>query len=279
MAKQKKKTPKKRLPKGRPLSEAIARKKAAAAVEEAALDEARAAAFAAEEEEQRLAEVEAGLREEGDDSPLAPLQGEVPEDDIDSAVSAAATDDDFEDDEDDADDADDEDDAEHDDEDDDGEWEDDDEWEDAEEGAAQMGHRRYVIAGFFALWLVTAYITGKALEMAWSMFATKDWFVRSLPSLAAVPYEGELVSRASMSLVAGAVVAGAVVYRYFVKPDVRQWADEVAEELSHVKWPNRKEVNNHTIVCIASTAILTFYLSVLDRLWSFLSDIIYRFGT
>ncbi|MFP6683191.1 MAG: preprotein translocase subunit SecE, partial [Polyangiaceae bacterium] len=276
-AKQKKKTPKKRPPKGRPLSEAIARKKAAAAAEEAALDEARAAAFAAEEEDQRLAEVEAGLREEGDDSPLAPLQGEVPEDDIDSAVSAAATDDDFEDDEDDEEHEDDEADEEHED-DEDGEWEEDDE-DDDEVGAAQMGHRRYVIAGFFALWLVTAYITGKALEMAWSMFATKDWFVRSLPSLAAVPYEGELVSRASMSLVAGAVIAGMVVYRYFVKPDVRQWADEVAEELSHVKWPNRKEVNNHTIVCIASTAILTFYLSVLDRLWSFLSDIIYKFGT
>jgi preprotein translocase SecE subunit len=251
-------------------------------------------AQAAEDEEQRQAEVEAGLREEDDDSPLAPMDGQAAsdEDDIDASVSAAGDDaepdsappDSAEGDSADGDaaegDSADGDAAEGDAAEGDDDWDDDEDWDDEDdEAAVQLGHRRYVIAGFFGLWIICAYILGKALEMAWSIFASKEWFIRSLPQLAAVPYEGELVSRASLSLVLGAVIAGAVVYRYFVKPDIRQWADEVAEELSHVKWPNRKEVGNHTVVCIAATAVLTFYLTVLDRLWSFISDIVYKFGT
>jgi len=155
--------------------------------------------------------------------------------------------------------------------------EDDDEWED-DEAAAQMGHRRYVISGFFALWCIVAYICGQALQMAWSWIASKDWAFQKVPQLAALPHEGELISRASVSLVIGGVVALIGVGRYYVRPDIRQWADEVAEELSKVKWPTRKEIGNHTVVCIAASIVLTLYLTLLDRFWGFVTNLIYSTG-
>jgi preprotein translocase subunit SecE len=93
-----------------------------------------------------------------------------------------------------------------------------------------------------------------------------------------VPYEGELVSRSSVSLVLGALIAAVVVFIYYRKPDVRQWADEVAEQLSKVKWPTRKDVGNNTIVTIAVGAVLAAYLTILDRFWGFLTNLFYSSG-
>ena len=58
----------------------------------------------------------------------------------------------------------------------------------------------------------------------------------------------------------GGIVGAIIVLRYYFKPDIRTWADEVAEELSHVKWPNRKEVGNHTVVVIIASSVITLYL-------------------
>jgi preprotein translocase subunit SecE len=151
------------------------------------------------------------------------------------------------------------------------------EWEDEEDeaAAAQLGFQRYVIAGLIGSWMVGGYVLGRTLEAVWSKLAAKDWFVAQVPQLAAVPHEGPLVSRASISLVLGLVIAAGVVLRYYYKPEIRQWADEVAEQLTHVKWPARKEVGNNTVVVIVSTAVLTIYLTVLDRFWSFVTNLIY----
>jgi preprotein translocase subunit SecE len=159
-----------------------------------------------------------------------------------------------------------------------GEVEEDEEEEEEEEEAALLGHKRYVMAGFFGLWVVGSYVLGRSLELAWSKLASKDWFVEKLPQLAAVPHEGELVSRSSVSMVLGAVLSGLIVLRYLYKPEVRTWADEVAEELAKVKWPTRKEVGNNTVVVIAAAAIMTLYLLLLDRFWSFLTNLIYSTG-
>ena len=134
------------------------------------------------------------------------------------------------------------------------------------------------MAGFFGLWVVVAYVLGRALELAWSKLASKDWFVEKLPQLAAVPHEGELVSRSSVSMVLGAILSGLIVLRYLYKAEVRTWADEVAEELAKVKWPTRKEVGNNTVVVIAAAAVMTLYLLLLDRFWGFLTNLIYSTG-
>ena len=144
--------------------------------------------------------------------------------------------------------------------------------------AQQLGAARYVIFGFFASWITGSYVASKTLQGVWSWLSRKEWFGRALPSFAALPHEGELVSRSSISLLVGAIIAAVVVYVYYRKPDVRQWADEVAEQLGKVKWPTRKDVGNYTVVVLAVSAVLTVYLALLDRFWGFLTNLIYSSG-
>jgi preprotein translocase SecE subunit len=154
----------------------------------------------------------------------------------------------------------------------------DEEYDEDDDAAAQMGHTRYVIAGFFGLWLVLGYVSGKALELLWSTLAAKDWFATNLATLAAIPPEEGLFSRASISLVIGGALAGVGVLRYYYDAATRTWADEVAEELAQVKWPNRKEVGNNTVVVIVASTIITLYLTLLDRFWGFVTNMIYSSG-
>jgi preprotein translocase subunit SecE len=279
MVTKKKRKPKKRRPKGKPLSEALREREvrqsesdAAApdAGDEDALQSAPPPSFEESESEEPDALDHPEPFEDEDDEerpPVpAPARAQARDEDEDEeekedeeAPRSYASDEDGEDDED-------------------GEEYDDDEDDDDDEAATQMGHRRYVMAGFFGLWLVLAYIFGQALETAWSELASKDWFVEKLPALAAVPYEGDLISRSSVSLVVGAIIAGLGVGRYYIKPEIRTWADEVAEELTKVKWPTRKEVGNNTVVCIAAAAVITLYLSLLDRFWGFVTNLIYASG-
>ena len=77
----------------------------------------------------------------------------------------------------------------------------------------------------------------------------------------------------------GGLIAALIVGYYFRNADTRQWADEVADELSKVDWPTRKQIGNHTVVVIAASAVITAYLALLDRFWSFVTNLIYSAGT
>jgi preprotein translocase subunit SecE len=260
MAKQKNK--KKRKPKGKKLSDQLAEKKAlkdvdaeldAAAVPSDTDDDEPAGDGLDSEPPPSFSDADADDADaDAADADDAPEPGAGDDDDEEVPPSAAEDDDEYE-------------------------YYDDD--EDEDEAAAQMGHARYVIAGFFGLLIVVGYIAGQAVETFWSNWAAEDWFVVNLPMLAAVPYEGALISRSSVSGVIGFIIGGLVVLRYYYKPDVRQWADEVAEQLAKVKWPTRKEVGNNTVVVMIATAMFTIFLGLLDRFWDFVTTLIYSSGT
>ena len=253
MAKTKKST-KRRKPQGKLVSERLAEKERARAADDLAADE--------DEDDDDL--VDAGFEDDAgsDDDDL---EGD---DEGDEELG-----DDHE--------ADDESDGESDDED----AEDDEDGDDADEGssdaedeevaAGQLGHQRYVVAGFFGLWLVLGYICGRAVEGLWAEAVSRNWFLQNMPQLAMVEDEGGLISRASISLVVGLLIGGAIVLRYYLKPETRTWADEVAEQLTKVKWPTRKEVGNNTVVVIVASAVITLYLTLLDRFWGFVTNLIY----
>jgi preprotein translocase subunit SecE len=147
--------------------------------------------------------------------------------------------------------------------------------EDEEQAAAQLGIQRYVLAAFFAAGIAGAYVFGKALHGIWAWAANKDWLHNTLPSLASFTDE----QKTNYATVLGALIAVILVIRTYRKPSVRAWADEVANELNKVKWPTRKEVSNSTVVVIAAGAVATIYLALLDRLWSFVTDLIYGTGS
>lgn len=147
--------------------------------------------------------------------------------------------------------------------------------EDDEEGpAGQLGAQRYVTAGFFAAGLLGAFVIGKTIHGVWGNLAARDWFASSLPTLAAVEDGG----RSTYGMLLGVLIAVVLVVRLYRRADVREWTDEIAGELAKVKWPNRKEVYNSTVVVIAASAIFTTYLALLDRLWAFVTNLVYGTG-
>jgi preprotein translocase subunit SecE len=141
--------------------------------------------------------------------------------------------------------------------------------------ATQLGNQRYILAAFFAGGMVMAYVLGRALHSLWAYASNKDFFALRLPSLAAIQDDTKLTY--SMSL--AGVVALVAVIRALQKPDVREWSDEVSAELTKVKWPTRKDVQNSTVVVLATSAIATSYLFLLDQLWSFVTNLIYGTGS
>ena len=147
--------------------------------------------------------------------------------------------------------------------------------EEEEEHAAQLGIQRYVLAAFFSAAIIAAYVFGKILHGAWAWASNKDWFHGAVPWLAAVPDD----DKSLYSTIVGALISLVLLIRTYRKPSVRTWADEVANELLKVKWPTRKEVSNSTVVVIAASAVATVYLALLDRLWSFVTDLFYGTGS
>jgi preprotein translocase subunit SecE len=144
-----------------------------------------------------------------------------------------------------------------------------------EEAAAQLGSDRYVLAGFFAAGMAAAYVLGRALQSAWVSASNKDWFSQNLPRLAAVPDD----DKSMYSVILGGIIALVLVFRTYKRHDVRAWADEVAAELAKVVWPSRKEVTNYTFIVIVASTVATVYLALLDRLWAFVTNIVYGDGS
>jgi preprotein translocase subunit SecE len=143
------------------------------------------------------------------------------------------------------------------------------------QAAAQLGSDRYVLAGFFAAGMLGAYVLGRAIQTAWIAASNKDWFAQPLPRLAAVSDD----DKAMYGILIGGLVSLIVVYRTYQKPDVRAWSDEVAAELAKVVWPSRKDVTNSTFIVIVASTVATVYLALLDRLWAFVTNIVYGDGS
>jgi preprotein translocase subunit SecE len=137
--------------------------------------------------------------------------------------------------------------------------------------ARHIGVQRYVHASFFAGGILAAYLCGKVLLSAWNALADWPEAVRTLPKL--IEYTED--ERATMTLVIGAVVGVLLVLRYYRRPAVRSWATDVASELSRVTWPNKDTVTNGTIVVLIAGAAATLYIALLDRLWGYLTNLIY----
>jgi len=148
-----------------------------------------------------------------------------------------------------------------------------DESDESDEGApaGHLGAGRYVMTGFFLTIIAGAYVLGRTLSALWGRLAEAAWFQKSAAALARVGEE----ERGELCIAIGAAVAlGAGIHAYR-RPEVRQWTDEVASELSKVTWPDKNEVTNSTIIVIVTSAFATFYLALLDRFWGFVTNLVY----
>jgi preprotein translocase subunit SecE len=136
---------------------------------------------------------------------------------------------------------------------------------------ARLGATRYVHAAFFGAGMLTAYLSGKLLTVFWNALAEWSVATRAVPQLLAYA-EGE---RESLAMLVGVVIGVLAVIQTYRREGIRRWADEVAEELSRVTWPNKEMVTNGTIVVLIAGAIATVYIALLDRFWGFLTTLVY----
>ena len=137
--------------------------------------------------------------------------------------------------------------------------------------AHSFGSERYVHAAFFLAGILAAYLASKTLVLAWNTLSGWPAAVRAVPQL--VSYTEE--QRDSMALVAGAAIGTLTVVQAYRKENVRTWANDVAAELSKVTWPTREAVLNGTLVVVVASTIATVYVTILDRIWSFLTTLVY----
>lgn len=152
--------------------------------------------------------------------------------------------------------------------------------EEEEVAAGQLGIGKYVFSAYLGLGFLLAYVLGKTLHDTWAHFANRDWFTRFSAKLAGVPdSDAVFVNKMNISLAIGALIALLVMIRTYRRPSTRQWTDDVTGEIVKVRWPTRKEVANSTIVVVTASLAATGYLFVLDRLWSFITNLVYGSGT
>lgn len=127
----------------------------------------------------------------------------------------------------------------------------------------QLGYQRYVYAAYMAGAMIAAFLTAKIGHAAW--YRLGQW----------KPELGEPKDEIVFPI--AGVIGVLIALYYWRKPESRQYANEVAEELSKVTWPSRKEVTNSTTVVVLTTVFATVFFALMDRFWSFITDKIYTF--
>ena len=136
----------------------------------------------------------------------------------------------------------------------------------AREAAAtpmQLGYMRFVYAAYMAGAMLVGFLVAKIGHVGW--YRLGQW----------KPEFGEPRDEI-VYVVAGAVGIMVALY-YWRKPESRQYANEVAEELSKVTWPSRKEVTNSTTVVLFYTLFATVFFALMDQFWKYVTDKIYSF--
>jgi preprotein translocase subunit SecE len=136
----------------------------------------------------------------------------------------------------------------------------------AREAAAapmQLGYTRFVYAAYMAGAMLVSFLVAKIGHVGW--YRLGQW----------KPEFGE--PRDEIVYIAAGVIGCAVALYYWRKPESRQYANEVAEELSKVTWPSRKEVTNSTTVVLFYTLFATVFFALMDQFWKYVTDKIYSF--
>ena len=140
-----------------------------------------------------------------------------------------------------------------------------------EASTVSLGAARYVHATFFAAAILAAYVSAKLLVMAWGVLAEWPDAVRAVPQL--VQYDED--KRENIAFIVGFALSIACVIQIYRKEGIRSWADEVAAELARVTWPTRETVMNGTLVVVVASTVATVYVTILDRFWGFLTNLVY----
>ena len=127
-----------------------------------------------------------------------------------------------------------------------------------------LGAERFVYAAYLAGAVAVAFLFSKIGHAIWSKLAS--WKPEQVPE----------VHDEYLYPVAGIIGVGLAIY-YWRKKESREYATEVADELSKVTWPTKKEVQTSTFVVVMTTLFATVFFALMDQFWRFVTDKVYGF--
>jgi len=113
-------------------------------------------------------------------------------------------------------------------------------------------------------WVQLTFVVG-ALLLVW----VYDHLINAIWYLFADPSE----AIATVGAVVAGIVTAIALYRH--KPSY-SLTHEVAEELSKVTWPTRKETSSSTIMVVVASIIAAFVLFLFDTVWAAVTDLVYK---
>jgi preprotein translocase subunit SecE len=127
----------------------------------------------------------------------------------------------------------------------------------AEGGAGKrtLGLERWVQIGFMVVAMLLVWLSGNLINAIWFAFADPNEAVVS-----------------AVSVLAG-LLGAIALYRY---QPANSLANEIADEMSKVSWPTRKETSNSTVVVVVTSIVAALMLFVFDTIWSAVTDLVYK---
>ncbi len=117
-------------------------------------------------------------------------------------------------------------------------------------GSLGLGTAKYLYTGYFVAGCVVAYLVTHLLDSAW---------------------EGH----DNVAILAGVGAGFVVTMLAWRSLRLRTLAQETIDELAAVTWPSRDETTTATTVVLATSALASVIIFLLDRFWNWITDVIY----
>ncbi len=136
---------------------------------------------------------------------------------------------------------------------------------------AQMGSARYVHAAFFAAAALAGFLGARLCTSMWNWLVEWPFAVQHVPQLLRLSEE----ERGGVGSVVGVLLGFWLLIYFYRRPLIRTWAEGVAGELTKVSWPDRDAVTRGTVIVIVASLVATVYVTILDRLWGFATQLVY----
>jgi preprotein translocase subunit SecE len=122
-------------------------------------------------------------------------------------------------------------------------------------GKRTIGLERWVQLGFMIAAIMLVWLFDHLINAIWYVFAD--------------PNESVVTAAAVVCGLIGSVI----LYR---SAPVYGVVHGVAEELSKVAWPTRKETSSSTVVVVVTSIVAALMLFLFDSVWSAVTDLVYK---
>lgn len=129
-------------------------------------------------------------------------------------------------------------------------------------GAPMQNIDRYVSMVYFAAFALGAWLFPRILLEVFDLIGPGT--------------DRRLFANIPLSTLLGVAISGGITAYLWNKPAVRQWVEEVVEQLAKVTWPNSEETRRSTTIVIIFSFVLGGLLAIMDLFGRKTLDIIFQ---